>query len=267
MPRLAIQTGSDGAVDLVLRAGRGNAMDPELLGAIEAAFAGLDGAPVVLRSAGRTFCTGLDLVVAASLDRDGMRDLMTAFHRALRAVFAYRGPVVAAIGGHALAGGALLALCADVRVMATGSGRFGVHGVQLGVVYPDAVIEVLRHQLPVRASEHLLYEGRLHDDATAHARGWIDERVGSDLLLERARQRAAERATAAFAQTKARVRAPAVAALATIDEDGMERWLDRWFADDTAARRAQALRALQEREGHRPGEDPAHHAPPASGAR
>ncbi|RKZ11729.1 enoyl-CoA hydratase/isomerase family protein, partial [bacterium] len=57
-----------------------------------------------------------------------MRELMASFHRALRAVLLWPAPVVAAIGGHALAGGALLALCADRRVMAHGPYRFGIHG-------------------------------------------------------------------------------------------------------------------------------------------
>lgn len=261
MERLSVELHDDLA-EVVLRGGRGNAMDGVLLDEIERAFAGLDRRPVVLRAASGAFCTGLDLIDASTRDRDGMRDLMTGFHRALRAAFAYPGPVVAAIGGHALAGGALLAFCADVRIMARGGGRFGVHGVQLGVVYPDVVIAVLRHQLDASARQRLLYEGRLHDDAFALAAGWIDDGVDADALEERARAVARSLHGPAFAPTKTRLRAPTVQALATIDDDGMERWLDRWFAPDTTAKREQALRALRDRRGHRPGEDPAHHGTP-----
>ena len=260
-PRLRIDTSDDGVRHVVLAGGRGNAMDPGLLEALEAAFGPEDATPTVLRADGRAFCTGLDLIDASSRDRDGMRELMATFHRALRAVFTHAGPVVAAINGHAIAGGALLAFCADLRIMAEGSGRFGVHGVQLGVVYPDVVVEILRHQLPASGHQRLLFEGRLHDDAFAHRAGWIDERVAHEGLTDRARALAAARATPVFVATKRRLRAPAAATLATIDDDGMRRWLDRWFAADTSERRAAALRALRDREGHRPGEDPAHHAP------
>ena len=253
-----------GIAHLVLERGRGNAMDPALLAAIESALDRLtrDGAPpVVLGSASGSFCTGLDLVHAAGLDREGMRALMTSFHRALRATFAYDGPMVAALGGHALAGGALLALCADARLMARGRARFGVHGVQLGVVYPDVAITVVRHVLSPRDRSRLLYEGRLVADGAALARGWVDELVDPEHLLERARSRARELAgpsPQAFRETKTHLRGPALEALAAIDDDGMDRWLDRWFADDTRQRLDRALLALRERSGPRPGEDPGH---------
>ncbi len=255
----------DDVVELVLVRGRGNALDASLLGEIERGFdelAANGSPPVVLRARGASFCTGLDLEDASGRDRGGMRELMGAFHRALTAVFAYPAPTVAAIGGHALAGGALLAFGADARIMAHGAGRFGVHGVQIGVAYPDVAVEILRHQLPARARQRLLYEGRLHTDAGALELGWIDELVEERHLAERAREiaRALNVPSApAFTATKTRLRRPATERLRTIDPEGMERWLDRWFAPDTAARREHALAALLERRGHRPGEDPAHH--------
>ncbi|HKK71564.1 MAG TPA: enoyl-CoA hydratase/isomerase family protein [Candidatus Krumholzibacteria bacterium] len=255
----------DGVVELILVRGRGNALDGVLLRELERVFDDLDGdaaPPVVIRAEGTSFCTGLDLEDAARHDRGGMRELMIAFHRALAAAFAHPAPTIAAIGGHALAGGALLAFCADVRLMAHGAGRFGVHGVQLGVAYPDAAVEVLRHQLAPRPRQSLLYEGRLHTDAGAYELGWIDELVESDRLVERARERAGALnapSAGAFAATKARLRRPAIERLRSIDTGGMDRWLDRWFAPDTVARREEALIALRERRGTRPGENPAHH--------
>mgnify|MGYP001146658035 CR=1 FL=1 len=248
----------DGHVEVVLSGRRGNAMDETFLVELETVFEGAVDRAVVLRAPG-TFCTGLDLIDAAGRDRDGMRNLMSAFHRALHAVFRCPMPVVAALDGHALAGGALLALCADRRIMASGRGRFGVHGVQLGVVYPDVVIEVLHHQLDPTACEKLLFGGRLHDADHARRAGWVDEVVDGTTALRRAEEIAWELFGPAFAATKARLRRHTVEHLSSIDADGMERWLDRWFAPDTTAKRQQALRALQDREGRRPGEDPAHH--------
>ena len=255
----------DGVVEVVLVRGRGNALDGVLLGELERAFRDLGGdaaPPVVVRAEGASFCTGLDLEDAASRDREGMREFMTAFHRALGAAFAHPAPTIAAIGGHALAGGALLAFCADARLMARGAGRFGVHGVQLGVAYPDVAVEVLRHQLAPRPRQRLLYEGRLHTDAGAYELGWIDELVESDRLKQCARERARALnapSARAFAATKGRLRRPAIERMRSIDRDGMDRWLDRWFAADTTVRRGEALAALRERRGTRPGEDPAHH--------
>ena len=169
----------DGVRLVVLAAGRGNALGPKLLAEIERAFDPdlHEIGPVVLAGRGRSFCTGLDLIGAWDFDRDRMRDLMERFHRALRAVLLWPAPVIARIQGHALAGGALLAFCADRRVMAHGDGRFGIHGVQLGVVYPQIAVEVLRWRLSAGMVERVLYGGQIRPGHDALAAGLVDELV------------------------------------------------------------------------------------------
>jgi len=226
--------------------GRGNALEATALAEIESVFRALAASsapPVVLAARGRSFCTGLDLVASAESDRGDMQRLMTAFHRGLATVFAYPGPVVAAISGHALAGGALLAFCADRRTMARRSGRFGVHGVGLGVAYPDVAIEVVRHQLDAREAERLLYEGRLLTDAEALERGWIDERTEAEPLEARAGEWATATDGAAFRSAKRLQRGAAARRLGEIGEEGMARWLDQWFDPPTRS----ALQSARER--------------------
>lgn len=232
----------DDGVDLVLVRGRGNAFTTDGLTELEAAFASLLRAgapPVVLRSSGRSFCTGLDLEFCLGLDRTEMEALMVAFHRALVACIAYPGPVVAAIGGPALAGGALLALCCDLRLGASGHARFGVHGVRLGVSYPQVAVEIARAQLGETGAARLLYEGHLLDAAEAHRTGWIDTLVAADRLVATARIEAHERAgptAKVHAASKLRLRAAWLARLRTIDRAGMDAWLDQWFSPQTRAR-------------------------------
>lgn len=216
--------------------GRGNALEATGLAEIESVFRGLAASsspPVILAARGRSFCTGLDLIASAESDRGDMHRLMTAFHRALAAVFTYPGPVVAAISGHALAGGALLALCADRRIMAQRSGRFGVHGVGLGVAYPDVAIEVVRHQLDAREAERLLYEGRILTDAEALERGWIDQRTEPEQLEARAQGWLELMDGAPFRSAKRLQRLSAARRLSEIGEEGMARWLDQWFDPPT----------------------------------
>lgn len=230
----------DGLVDLVLVRGRGNAFTGAGLVELAQVLAQLveDGSPpLVLRSAGRSFCTGLDLEHCLDLDRDGMRALMEAFHRALTACVLYPGPVVAAVGGPALAGGALLALACDRRLGAEGHARFGVHGVQLGVSYPQVAIEIARERLGERGAARLLFAGRLLDAHEAWREGWIDDLVASADLVARAREQGRMLAVSGvFARVKARVRAPLAARLRDLDRAGMDAWLDQWFSADTRAR-------------------------------
>lgn len=226
-----------GHVEAVLVGGRGNALSPAGLAELEQSLRALvaEGAPpLLLRSAGSSFCTGLDLDVARALDRAGMRGFMEAFHRGLAAMAAYPGPAVAAIGGHALAGGALLALSCDLRIMARGRARFGVHGVQLGVSYPDVAIEIARYQLGARRAADLLYEGTLRGADEALGAGWIDAVEEEDRLLIAALDALRRCVT----RSKPELRRPLNATLARIDARGMDAWLDQWFSVDTQSRLA-----------------------------
>lgn len=238
----------DGVRRATLVRGRGNALDPRTLTELEGLFEPNAKAPPVLLGAhGRSFCTGLDLRLAASLDREGMRELMEAFHGALRACFAYPAPVVAALAGHALAGGALLALACDRRVMACGEARFGIHGVKMGIAYPDVAVEILRHQLPRPLLEDLLYRGRLYDDGEAWRLGLVDalEEPG-DVETRALREIGTPDAAGVPSRrrTKLALRRRALERLTNSDEEGRERWLDRWFDPRTQGKIRRALRTL-----------------------
>lgn len=258
MSLLSQNTTPDGVRQVILHAGRGNALRSDLLAAVERAFDPREApaGPVVLAAEGRSFCTGLDLESSFDLDRDGMRELMSLFHRALSAVLLWPAPVVAAVQGHALAGGALLALCADRRLMAHGSHRFGIHGVRLGVVYPQVAIEVLLWRLGRRKSEQLLYGGLLRPGHQALREGLVDELVESAELLDRAGEAALRLESGAppAGGARTRITAPLAARLRVEDPDLAESWLDHWFAPGTRARLEAARESLVGRRGPRPGE-------------
>jgi enoyl-CoA hydratase len=221
---------------LTLAAGRGNALSLELLTqlllAIERA-ARL--APALLLAAqGRSFCTGLDLRLASRLDRAGMDELMAAFDAALSALFRFPGPTVAAIGGNALAGGALLALACDTRLVAEGAGRLGIHGARLGIAYPDIAIEIVRARLSRAQVEATLYGGEIFTAEAAVERGFAQAVVPEDELIPACLDCIrAPGAPAALADAKARLLRPAWARLWPRDRDAADRWLDIWFSGPT----------------------------------
>jgi enoyl-CoA hydratase len=233
---------------VTLDAGRGNALDAELLGELERAFdpRSHPAGPVVLTGRGRSFCTGLDLHASSALDRDALRDLMRRFHRALAAVLLWPGPVVAALQGHALAGGALLAFAAEWRLLVHGDARFGIHGIRLGIVYPEIALEILRWRLARPSMEHALYAGELLGGLAAHGAGLVDELVEPERLVERARLRATvePHRREAVAGMKRSLQAELAERLAVVREGPMEAWLDRWFDAETTRRREEALRSL-----------------------
>lgn len=239
-----------------LAGGRGNALSPGRLEALRTTFDGLrtDPRPVLLTARGRSFCTGLDLLACGGLDRGGMRALMARFHAALAAVALHPAPVVARLQGHALAGGALLALAADRRLATPGGGRFGVHGMALGIPYPDVAVALAGHQLGPRGAARLLLGGELVGMDEAARRGQVDALHDAAELPGAAVAEARALAGPAFAATKARLRRPLRERLAAAGEDGAERFLDGWFHPATQGRLREAMGALAGGGGPRPGE-------------
>lgn len=243
---------------------RGNALDEKTLEALIEAFESIrdDPYPVILGARGRSFCTGLDLSFTYGAGREEMARLMDLFHRALSACFLHPAPVVAAISGHVLAGGALLALACDRRVFAEGDHHFGVHGIRLGVSYPQVAIEILRHQLPRARVEELIYSGRTFTPQQALEAGLVDWVVPLEELETAAEAEVAWCLGTApvaeggdvlpFAALKAAIRAPARRRIWPRDPEGARRWLDQWFAEGTQERLRRAREALLGREGDKP---------------
>jgi enoyl-CoA hydratase len=245
------KTGREEVAVLRLAAGKANAMTLELLDELDR---GLDraeaasAAALVVTGYDRFFSAGLPLPMLVDLDRSAMRSFMERWNAVLRRVFSCPLPVVAAINGHAIAGGCVLALMADHRVMVDGEARIGLNEIQLGVGLPALVVEMLRLQVPVASLAPLTLEGRLMGPGAARELGLIHEIVPASELEVRSRARAAELAAApspAFGQIKTALRRPALETLARVEATELERWLDTWFSPDGRTRVGAAVRRLQ----------------------
>src|SRR5690606_10739609 len=139
-----------------------NALDPALSGELAAAVAAA-GAPgsgvsgLVLSGGPKVFSAGLDVPYLVSLgaDREGLRAAWEAFFLAARALARAPMPVVAALAGHAPAGGCVLALCCDYRVIASLPYAIGLNDTQPGLAAPD-VLQHLMRRAPAPIHPHRL---------------------------------------------------------------------------------------------------------------
>jgi enoyl-CoA hydratase len=202
-------------VVLRLAHGKVNALDLELLVAFvktldELAAGG--GPALVLTGRGTAFSAGVDLrrIVAEPLPYIG--EYLNALTAAFRALFRYPGPAVAALNGHAIAGGYVLAAACDHRVAVAGRALFGLSELAVGVPFPTTAVEVVRHTVGTAAAHRLALSAELLDLAAALAAGLVDEIVLPDALLDTATTRAATRAGRgldAYRLTKLQLRRPA----------------------------------------------------------
>lgn len=241
------------ALVLRLTKGKGNGLEPELLGeltrGLEEAHRA-DPRGLILTGEGAMFCAGLDLVRLAGFDRAGMQEVLDGLFNVLFGLFTAPRPVVAALSGHAIAGGALLALGCDRRFLVPGRARFGLTEIALGVPMPASTVPVLQYALLRPALETLVYGGALHDPETALAMGAVDALVPEEELLPRS-VTAIEEWTAhrgVFADVKRRLHAPHVEAMHAARADDPV-WLDAWFSDVAQARIAEMREKLTRPKG------------------
>ncbi|MGZ4709419.1 MAG: enoyl-CoA hydratase/isomerase family protein [Acidimicrobiales bacterium] len=193
----SLELSDEGTVTIVrLLHGKVNAMDVELMRELRRTFDELPpGGAVVVTGNGRAFSAGVDLRRVVEGGPEYVAEFLPVFSDALLAVLTHPGPVVAAVDGHAIAGGAILALACDYRIMA--AGRFGVPELAVGVPFPTVPLEILRLAGTAAFRPAVLRRSTLLVEE-AVAKGLIDDAAEPERLMD-----------AALAQSKALAAIPA----------------------------------------------------------
>ncbi len=131
--------------------------------------------PIFLTGDGDAFSAGLNLKEVSSLDVAGMTKFLGTLEELVKALYEHPAPVVAWVNGHAIAGGCVLALCADIRVMTAREGvRIGLNEVALGLRFPPLTFAMVRARLTAPALERVLLEAGLYGAEDARALGLVD---------------------------------------------------------------------------------------------
>ena len=194
---------------------------------------------VVLTGQGGIFSAGVDLVRALDGGAAYLREFLPVLRKLFDVVFFYPKPVVAAINGHAIAGGCVLACAADQRLMARGAGRIGVTELLVGLPFPAIALEIMRFVAVPAYFREVTFGGGRYPAEAAIARGLVDTILDPEPLLAgavEAAQSLASLSPAAFALTKSQTRQPVLDAMHTY-AGGFDRAVDEiWFAPQTASR-------------------------------
>jgi enoyl-CoA hydratase len=228
---------------LRLSKARGNAIDEPLvdeLARVTAEVAADDTLRGALLASGhpKLFCPGLDLVALAEYDRGAMRRFMTSFAGAVWGLYGLPKPVVAAVGGAAVAGGCILALTADHRVLKRGA-PIGLNEVKVGVPLPWSATRLLRATLHAPALSRVALLGRNFTDAEAVGLGLADEVAEAEGFEATCLARLAEYADKdpkALATTKAWLREATLAEMKAHESERVGAFLDGWFSAGTQER-------------------------------
>ncbi len=229
----------DGIATVVLQRGPVNALNPVVVEELSATFNGLQGAAearaVVLTSCGKFFSFGFDIPEFLSYTREEFTRYLTSFTTLYRDLFIYPKPLVAAINGHAIAGGCMIALACDSAIMVQGSAKIALNEVAFGSSIFAGSAEMLQFRTGSRASD-VLYSGAMYSPTEAREIGLIAEVVAPEALLERAREIAEELASkrpAAFASIKSLLRKPVADAMASREAASIHEFVDIWYSEPT----------------------------------
>lgn len=221
------------AAVLKLAHGKANAMDTGLMLELTDALRQVersDAGALVLTGQGSVFSAGVDLLQLLNGGRKYAAEFLPRMCEGFRALYEFPKPAVAAVNGHAIAGGMILSSACDYRVMARGA-KIGIPELRVGVPFPLVALEIVRSALsPERAAEAVLF-GRVLDADAAQRAGYVHEAVEGVDVMTRALDRAEELASApaaSFRKAKMDLRRPTVELLDRTERISDANLVDAW---------------------------------------
>jgi enoyl-CoA hydratase/carnithine racemase len=215
-----------------------NAIDAELAAHLSEALKDAKAAArgVVLCGNEKFFSMGFYLPGLIELDRDGMREFLFGFNRAIHDLFVLPMPTAVAIEGHAIAGGTILGLAADFRIVTAGKRLMGLNEIKLGLPVPYLALLILSQKVGHGAALDIIYHGEFVNAEKAFDLGLVDELVAPGSARERAVERIKTIAgypSGAFQLMKETQVASIKAKYAEHHAEQHERFLDCWFGKET----------------------------------
>lgn len=162
-------------IEVVLSGPGRNALGMRTMQACLDALEAASGAPVLLTGDGPAFSAGLDLKEVSAFTTETSKTFLALLDRLVDALYSYPGPTAALVNGHAIAGGAVLALCCDYRVAVDDPGvRIGLNEVALGLRFPPAILELVRRRIPAQHLETVVLGAGLFSPREALRLGFLD---------------------------------------------------------------------------------------------
>lgn len=249
MSVLRVESFDDGqVVRLSLASGRGNPLTPELVEALHQQIQALTAAPpraVVLDGGGASiFSGGFSLPHIARWDRPKIDAFFRTFMECVFGLMELPCPVVAGMAGHAIAGGFILSLAADFRIVGDSGLKFGLSEVDLGIAVPAGTLALLSARVGRQNTLQMAAGGVLIIPQEARQIGYADElAVDPEARALRLARRLAAKPGRGVGVTSMLFNRPIVAEMRAAEETGMEIFLDTWFSDAGQA----AIHALADR--------------------
>jgi Delta3-Delta2-enoyl-CoA isomerase len=233
---------SDGIATVTLARGKVNALNGAVVADLRSRLEELEGNPevraVVLTGRGRFFSFGFDVPEFLAFSKEEFSEYLAVFSGLYTYMFLYPKPMVAALNGHTIAGGCMLALTCDGRVMAAGKAKISLNEITFGSSIFAGSAEMLRFCVGSAVATKILYSGAMFSAEEARSLGLVEEVRPEEAVLDRARQVAsdlASRSASAFAGIKTLLRRPVAEEMRRREQESIRAFVEIWYSALTQA--------------------------------
>jgi Delta3-Delta2-enoyl-CoA isomerase len=237
---------------LQLNRGKANAINAEMVNELLDALLHLKTNDkvrgVVLTGHGEFFSAGLDIIELYNYNENDISEFWKVFDRLNRRIVMFPKPIVAAITGHSPAGGCVLAIGCDYRVMAEGKYRIGLNEVAVGIVVPEPIFHMYSFLVGRGRAHQYLLEGKLHLPEEALSCNLVNEIAPLEDVLERAIVQLKKFMSfnpTVWTQSKMNFRSPLIPKLNPDFKSTFEPTLKQWWAPENRATVEGMINALK----------------------
>lgn len=239
----------DGIATLRLNRPPVNAVNLELLRAADSALrdikARTDVRALIVTGAGKAFCAGLDLRAVPGYTPPEQQEMVLGISRMVATLYALPVPTVAAVNGHAIAGGLVIVLACDYRVGTEAPCQIGLTEARAGIPFPHGAMAVVKAEMSKAVARRRTLVARNSSSQEAMADGFLDELQPPERVLPRSLEVALDLASLppiSYGQIKHQLRSETLAAMEPIVAANTDPLLDSWLSGDTKAAAASLLR-------------------------
>lgn len=239
---------------LTLDRGRSNAINSEMVSELYQMVRNVEKddniAGIILTGKEGFFSAGLDLIELYDYDEAKIRQFWMDFLNLVTSMVSFKKPMITAISGHSPAGGCVLALCSDYRVMAEGKYIIGLNEVPVGIIVPQTIFHLYAFWLGNALAYRYMLEGKLMGTEEALAAGLIDELVNPDSILhaaERKLKKYIQLDPITWQQSKVNMRTELVAKVSADQTEMLEIMLKQWWSPSTRSILKTIIQNLQQK--------------------
>jgi enoyl-CoA hydratase/carnithine racemase len=231
----------DGEIAIVtLSRGKVNALNEPMVEELTKSFEDLEAdnevKSIIFTGSGKFFSFGFDVPEFLNYSKSDFIKYLEKFTNFYTYLFLFPKPIVAALNGHTIAGGCMLATACDFRLMVTGKAKISLNEITFGSPVLAGSVEMLRYCVGSRNAQSILYSGAMYSAEEAFELGLVDQVSSEDALAEDARKVAKELAqkdSSAFKSIKHLLRKPAVEEMIKREKDAILEFVDIWYSEQT----------------------------------